>query len=181
MKGYLRIWIEYLMRQVKKVNQTRDNHRLIVVLLLLAMREAYTTFDIGSRGLELITRGIPEEDGIDISVFSFSSDVIMEDVENHLNGQELVAATSSPINHDTIDYEKECNSINSVLHDDPIDNLWRETGRYVRQVHERTKYVNDKGSDDHEKSTMNTPNIIFQSKNFLDWIRNNVEIVHDGY
>ncbi|ORE05888.1 P-loop containing nucleoside triphosphate hydrolase protein [Rhizopus microsporus var. microsporus] len=145
------------------------------------MREADATFDIGSRGLELITRGIPEEDGIDISVFSFSSDVLMEDVESHLNGQELVAATGSPINHDTIDYEKEYSSINPVLHDDPIDDLWRETGRYVQQVYERTKYVNEKGSDDHEKSTVNTPNTIFQSKNLLDWIRNNVEIVHDGY
>ncbi|CEG75810.1 hypothetical protein RMATCC62417_10795 [Rhizopus microsporus] len=145
------------------------------------MKEADTTFGIGSRGLELITRGIPEEDDIDISVFSFSSDALMENVENHLNGQELVAATGSPINHDTIDYGKEYNSINPVLHDDPIDDLWRETGRYVQQVHERTKYVNDKGSDDHEKSTMNTPNTIFQSKSLLDWIRNNVEIVHDGY
>ncbi|CEG71440.1 hypothetical protein RMATCC62417_07172 [Rhizopus microsporus] len=149
------------------------------------IREADTTFDIGSRGLELITRGIPEEDGIDISVFSFSSDMLMEDVENHLNSQELVTATGSPINHDAIDYEKECNSINPVLHDDLIDDLWRETGRYVQQVHESTKYVNDKVSDDHEKSIIDTPNreinTIFHSKNLLDWIRNNVEVVHDGY
>lgn len=158
---------------------------MIFILLLLGIREADTTFDIGSRGLELITRGIPEEDGIDISVFSFSSDMLMEDVENHLNSQELVTATGSPINHDAIDYEKECNSINPVLHDGLIDDLWRETGRYVQQVHERTKYVNDKVSDDHEKSIIDTPNreinTIFHSKNLLDWIRNNVEIVHDGY
>ncbi|CAO3703252.1 unnamed protein product [Rhizopus stolonifer] len=128
-----------------------------------------------------IVHDIFEDESIDISIFNFDEDDLLEEIRNKDNceasntfskmsergGPDLGRGHyQEPKKHEDEPYTCE----------DSCDKLWEDMGIYIQKVLQESNYPVYESYDNNRSENIG---MIFQSKNLLEWINDNVEVVNE--
>lgn len=128
-----------------------------------------------------IVHDIFEDEGIDISIFNFDEDDLLEEIRNEdeyeaSNTFSKMSERNEPGSGKGHYKEPKKHEDESYICENSCDKLWEDTGIYIQKVLQESNCPVYESHDNNQSENIGT---IFQSKNLLEWINDNVEIVNE--
>lgn len=131
--------------------------------------------------IDSIVHDIFEDEGIDISIFNFDEDDLLEEIRNEdeyeaSNTFSKMSERNEPGSGKGHYKEPKKHEDESYICENSCDKLWEDTGIYIQKVLQESNCPVYESHDNNQSENIGT---IFQSKNLLEWINDNVEIVNE--